>query len=85
MTIPGKYVITDITQWKDRLKMPDLTKYDWEKLAAEETAPWDQENKVSFIMNNNQKLIKEKYRAAALRQRSLSGRVMNLLYPFPYR
>lgn len=48
----GSKKITDITKWREQLTFPDLSKLDWEKLGAEETADWDRENKVSLIMNN---------------------------------
>ncbi|MCD8149523.1 MAG: hypothetical protein LUE92_08165 [Clostridiales bacterium] len=50
MVTPGTKVITDVTKWKEQVKFPDLTQYDWEKFAAEETASWDRENKVSYMM-----------------------------------
>ena len=43
-------VITDITEWESQVKFPDLNQYDWETSAAEETAAWDRENKVSVVM-----------------------------------
>lgn len=44
-------LIEDITQWKDLLKFPDLSKLDWEAAAAKDTASWDRENKlVRFII-----------------------------------
>lgn len=52
MIVPGTKILTDITKWKEQLQFPDLLKFDWEKLGAEETASWDRENKVSLIINN---------------------------------
>lgn len=52
MVRQGTQKVTDITDWKNQLQFPDLTKFDWEKLGAEETASWDRENKVSMIINN---------------------------------
>ncbi len=50
MVTPGTKVITDITKWKEQVTFPDLSQYDWEKLAAEETKDWDRENKISYVM-----------------------------------
>lgn len=44
------HVITDVTKWREQLKMPDLDSVDWEAAGKEETADWDRENKVSVIM-----------------------------------
>lgn len=44
------HVITDITRWEEQVKFPDLSAYDWDAAAAEETAGWDRENKVSAVM-----------------------------------
>lgn len=44
------HVITDITKWEEQVTFPDLTQYDWESAAKEETAGWDRENKVSLVM-----------------------------------
>lgn len=43
-------VITDITKWEEQVTFPDLSQYDWEQAAAEETAGWDRENKYSEVM-----------------------------------
>lgn len=46
---PNRPLLTDITQWKDVLKFPDLDKLDWEGNAKKDTANWDRENKFSRI------------------------------------
>lgn len=50
MVKPGTQRLTDITKWREELVFPDLDAIDWEAAAAEETANWDRENKVSFMM-----------------------------------
>lgn len=45
-----KKVLTDITKWREQVKFPDLTKYDWEKAAWEDTKNWDRENKLTLVM-----------------------------------
>ncbi len=50
MVTPDTKVLTDITKWKEQVTFPDLDQYDWEKLAAEETASWDRQNKASYMM-----------------------------------
>ena len=39
--------LEDITEWREVLHFPDVEKYDWEKGAAEDTAGWDRENRIS--------------------------------------
>lgn len=43
-------VLTDITKWREQVKFPDLSLYDFEKAANEDTKGWDRENKISNIM-----------------------------------
>ncbi len=50
MVKPGTQRLTDITKWKEELVFPNLTVVDWEAAAAKETAKWDRENKISFMM-----------------------------------
>ena len=50
MVKPGTKRLKDITKWKEELVFPDLTAVDWEAAAAKETAKWDRENKLSFMM-----------------------------------
>jgi hypothetical protein len=33
---PGKFLLTDITQWKKKVIIPDVKNYDWEKLVEQE-------------------------------------------------
>lgn len=47
---PGTKTISDVTKWREQVKIPDLSKYDWEKLAKEETDTWDRENKLALMM-----------------------------------
>lgn len=46
---PGKPLLTDITQWKEVIKFPDLDALDWEGHAAKDTAGWDRENRLSRV------------------------------------
>lgn len=50
MVKPGTQRLTDITKWREELVFPDLDAIDWAAAAAEETANWDRENKISFMM-----------------------------------
>lgn len=50
MVKPGTQRLKDITKWREELVFPDLDAIDWAAAAAEETAKWDRENKVSFMM-----------------------------------
>jgi hypothetical protein len=31
---PGEFILDDVREWKKKVAMPDLERYDWEKLAA---------------------------------------------------
>lgn len=44
--VPGNYVLTDITDWKNQVHFPDLTAIDWESKAEKELAALDRENQV---------------------------------------
>lgn len=50
MVKPGTQRLSDVTRWKEELVFPDLDAIDWEAAAAKETAKWDRENKISFMM-----------------------------------
>lgn len=50
MVKPGTKRLTDICNWKEELVFPDLKSVDWEAAAARETAGWDRENKISYMM-----------------------------------
>lgn len=50
MVKPGTQVLTDITNWREQVKFPDLYALDWEGMAAKDTANWDRENKLSIVM-----------------------------------
>lgn len=50
MVKPGTQRLSDVTRWKEELVFPDLDAIDWEAAAAQETAKWDRENKISFMM-----------------------------------
>ena len=44
MPAPGKYILDDITKWRDVIKAPDLSGVDWEKLAKKDLANKDPNN-----------------------------------------
>jgi len=44
MPAPGKLVITDITKWRDQLKIKDLSDWPWESYYAEKMKDLDREN-----------------------------------------
>ncbi|MCL2137571.1 MAG: hypothetical protein FWH40_08685 [Coriobacteriia bacterium] len=44
MPTPGKIVIDDITKWRDKLKIKDLSDWDWESYYTELTKDLDREN-----------------------------------------
>lgn len=50
MVKPGTKVLTDITRWREQVHFPDLNAIDWEQAAKKETAGWDRENKISYLM-----------------------------------
>lgn len=50
MVKPGTKVLTDITKWREQVHFPDLDAIDWEAAAKKETAGWDRENKISYLM-----------------------------------
>ena len=41
LPVPGKYLVKDITKWREVLKKPDLHKIDWESMAAKDMAHID--------------------------------------------
>lgn len=42
--MPGKYILHDITKWRDVIKNPDLSHVDWEAYARKDTKDFDREN-----------------------------------------
>ena len=50
MVKPGTQRLSDVCNWKEELVFPDLNSIDWEAAAVKETANWDRENKISFMM-----------------------------------
>ncbi|MDR3278249.1 MAG: veratrol--corrinoid protein metyltransferase [Oscillospiraceae bacterium] len=41
---PGRFILTDITKWRDVVKAPDVSGIDWEQLAKKDLAGFDREN-----------------------------------------
>lgn len=41
LPVPGKFLITDITKWREILKAPDLSQMDWEEMAKKDMAHID--------------------------------------------
>jgi hypothetical protein len=35
---PGEFILTDVTQWKKKITIPDLEQYNWQKFADDEEA-----------------------------------------------
>lgn len=50
MITPGQEEITDLENWRDKIKIPNLDQYDWKSIAADVTKNWDRKNKVSLCM-----------------------------------
>ena len=46
--VPGMELLDDITQWREKVKLPDTSKFDW-SLADQAAAQLDRENKVSLL------------------------------------
>ena len=50
---PGEFQLNDVTKWKSVVKIPDLSVYPWEQLAAAEEPMLDRENKVIEAWHSN--------------------------------
>ena len=50
---PGEFMLTDVTEWKQKIKFPDLSIYDWEKAAEKDLAPIDRDAVAVEISNSN--------------------------------
>ena len=50
---PGKYLLKDVTKWRDVVKAPDMTNYDWVAMSKKdwEVTPFDKGTQVSSIMS----------------------------------
>ena len=42
---PGKYILDDITKWRDVIHAPDLSNVDWQRMAENDLSKVDRENK----------------------------------------
>ena len=51
MPVPGRILLDDITKWRDVVKTPDISDWDWEKLAKEALKDKDTENNPVIIHN----------------------------------
>lgn len=49
MVKPGFRLFTDICEWRDYVKIPDLSKIDWEGFAAQEMAAVDRSQKLTSL------------------------------------
>ena len=47
---PGQELLEDLEHWREGVRFPNLEEYDWASIAAQATAGWDRENRVSFCM-----------------------------------
>jgi len=52
MPVPGKYMFEDMTNWRDFVKKPDISGFDWEKIAREELKNVDRENTAVVLALN---------------------------------
>jgi hypothetical protein len=46
-------LLEDVTEWREKVKFPDLEKTDWQSAAQEATAKWDRANKISNVIIPN--------------------------------
>ena len=46
MPYPGNYKLKDISEWRDVVKFPDISSWDWDTIAKTELKDIDRENKV---------------------------------------
>jgi hypothetical protein len=53
MPAPGEYVITDILKWRDQLKIPDFSDFDFEDYYAKKTKGVDLEHKYITFSNGD--------------------------------
>jgi hypothetical protein len=53
-TSPGKFILKDITRWKKDITLPDVEKYDWEKIAGDSAGvfPVDRDKAAFAILCN---------------------------------
>ena len=49
--VPGRVLLRDITKWRDVVKTPDISDWDWEKLAAEGMKGKDWEHQPIILHN----------------------------------
>ncbi len=47
---PGCYLLEDVTEWKQKVRFPDLGKLNWADYAARDTAGWDREHRMSRVI-----------------------------------
>jgi hypothetical protein len=48
---PGKFILEDVTRWKKDIAIPDVEKYDWEKIAGNSLIPVDRDRMAFGIMS----------------------------------
>ena len=51
MPVPGRILLDDITKWRDVIKTPDISDWDWEKLAKEALRDKDTEHNPVILHN----------------------------------
>ncbi len=49
---PGKFILTDITKWRDVIKAPDISGIDWEAMAKKDTENINREESVVELMTH---------------------------------
>ena len=50
---PGEFMLEDVTKWRDVVKMPDLTVYDWEGWAAAEAPLYNRDVQATEVWHGN--------------------------------
>jgi len=48
LPVPGKFLLDDITRWRDVIKAPEIPDVDWEEMAAKDLANLDRENSAMY-------------------------------------
>jgi hypothetical protein len=51
--LPGRYILDDITKWRDVIKAPNISHLDWENIVKKDTEFRDPENNPLLLVTNN--------------------------------
>ena len=52
MPVPGRVLLEDITKWRDVIKTPDISDWDWEKLAKDALKDKDWEHNPVVLVSS---------------------------------